>query len=420
MEGEVFIIDHTVRSAQGTAMPNPEDDDILSLVDADGASCQPNRYLYTNYNHRILLTSSPRGRDDRKWLTQRARDQHAVFVMEPWLREEIVVALFVYSAWLVRLLTMYRLFLESTDITLKRFREASHICGNIPRQCFEAAVSPAALRDATSEIKLAIKQTGKLSDAVINVNDGGTIHRAFQIRPSEDRFWASCLVEPVSDWALLEMMAELGRRNANGAYEFYCAIQGSPNSSALGGIMFENKLHPFLQAMATPRTFTIQSLDDRSNTLDITFSSNTQHLTFGADQRFSGQLASSVGSNKSCYLKPLSRVFPSFDSFLYQSDMSQSSFSPLIALQVTTAATHDISITGLEKIQKSLKPKIADLKNLRPTKARKMIILFVVPDTMGAAFVTQKITGAKKMGHWDKKTAQYVLMLSEKEVFRAT
>jgi hypothetical protein len=38
-----------------------------------------------------------------------------------------------------------------------------------------------------------------------------------------------------------------------------------------------------------------------------------------------------------------------------------------------------------------------------------MIILFVVPDTMEAAFVTQKITGAKKMGHWDKKTAQYVL-----------
>jgi hypothetical protein len=312
------------------------------------------------------------------------------------------------------------LFLQSTDITLKRFQDISHICGNVPRRCFQAAVSPAKLRNAAKSIQIAIKQTDKLSDAVINVNRGGMIHRAFQIRPSEDRFWDSCLIEPVSNWALLEMMAELGRRSTNGAYEFYCAIQGSPNSSALGGIIFENKLHPFLQAMATPRTFTIESLDDRSNTLDITFSSNTQHLTFGADQRFSGQLASSVGSNKSCYLKPLSRVFPSFDSFLYQSDMSQSSFSPLIALQVTTAATHDISITGLEKIQKLLKLKIADLKNLRPTKTRKMIILFVVPDTMGAAFETQKITGGKKMGHWDKKTAQYVLMLSEKEVFRAT
>ncbi|KAF8227335.1 hypothetical protein L208DRAFT_1405550 [Tricholoma matsutake] len=169
--------------------------------------------------------------------------------------------------------------------------------------------------------------------------------------------------------------------------------------------------------MTTPWTFAIQSLDDPSNTLDIKFSSNTQHPTFGADQHFSGQLASSVGSNKSCYLKPLSRIFPSFDSFLYQPDISQSSFLPLIALQVATATTHDISIMGLEKVQKSLKPKITDLKNLRPTKARKMIILFVVPDTMGVAFVKQKIMGAKKMGHWDKKTAQYILMLSEKEVF---
>ena len=36
--------------------------------------------------------------------------------------------------------TIYRLFLASIDITLKRFQEASRICGYIPRQCFEAAV----------------------------------------------------------------------------------------------------------------------------------------------------------------------------------------------------------------------------------------------------------------------------------------
>ncbi|KAF8237889.1 hypothetical protein L208DRAFT_1388530 [Tricholoma matsutake] len=175
--------------------------------------------------------------------------------------------------------------------------------------------------------------------------------------------------------------------------------------------MFENKLHLFLQVITTPQTFAIHSLDDHSNTLDIKFSSNTQHLTFGADQHFSGQLASSVGSNKSCYRKPLSCVFPSFDSFLYQPDISQSGFSPLIALQVTTAATHDISIMGLEKVQKSLKPKIADLKNLRPTKARKMIILLVVPDTIGAAFVTQKIMNAKKMGHWIRRLLMIVTIV---------
>jgi hypothetical protein len=50
-----------------------------------------------------------------------------------------------------------------------------------------------------------------------------------------------------------------------------------------------------------------------------------------------------------------------------------------------------------------------------------MIILFIVPDTiMGAAFVKQKIKDAAKVGHWYEKTAQYVLMLLEKEVFQAT
>jgi len=282
------------------------------------------------------------------------------------------------------------------------------------------AVSPAKLCNATRVIKAAIKQTTKLSDAVINVNRGDKIHRAFQIRPSEDRFWDSCLVEPVSDWAFLEMMAELRRRSVDAAYKFYSAIQGSPNSSALGRRMLETYLHQFLRTMQTPRTFTIESLDNRSATLKIHFTSNTNHLTFGAMKCFSGHLTSSVENNTSCYLQPLSPIFPSFDSFLYLPEISQSGFSPLIASQVTTIDDHAISIKGLEKVQRSLKLKVSELKDLRPTNARKMIILFVVPNTLGAAFVKQTINDAAKVGHWYEKTAQYVLMLSEKEVFQAT
>jgi hypothetical protein len=126
--------------------------------------------------------------------------------------------------------TVYRLFLASIDITLKRFQDTSRICGNIPRQCFEAAVSPATLHNATSVIKAAIGETEKLSEAVKNVNCGDTIHRAFQIRPSQIRFWDSCLVEPVSDWAFSEMMNELGKQSTDAAYKFYCAIKGSPLS----------------------------------------------------------------------------------------------------------------------------------------------------------------------------------------------
>ncbi len=309
------------------------------------------------------------------------------------------------------------MFLQSADITLKRLQEASRICGNIPRPCFEAAASPACLRYATNEIRDAIKNTEDLSNAVIKVNSGDKIHRAFQVRPSsEDRFWNTCPVEPVSDWALSEIMADLHRRTVDAAYRFYRVIR-VPSSSVLCERMLETYLHPFLQ---TPQTFTIESLDNRSTTLEIHLTSNIN--TFRDMKYFSSHLASSVKSNKSCYLQPLSPVFPSFNSFLYQAGISQSGFSPVIALQVTTAAKHAINIKGLENVQNLLKSQVPELKTLRPIKARKMIILFVVPDTLGATFAKQEITGKdpEELKHWYDKTAQYVLTLSERRVFQAT
>ena len=108
-----------------------------------------------------------------------------------------------------------------------------------------------------------------------------------------------------------------------------------------------------------------------------------------------------------------------FDSFLYHHEMSQPGYQPLIGFQVTSATTHAISVKGLAATQTSLKPKVPELKALGPTKAAKWIILFVVPDDMAASFVSQQFKDAKKYAHWQQKTAQYVLGLSEKEVFRS-
>ena len=46
-----------------------------------------------------------------------------------------------------------------------------------------------------------------------------------------------------------------------------------------------------------------------------------------------------------------------------------------------------------------------------------MIILFVIPPALGTTFGAQKITGKEKVDHWDDKTAQYVVTLSEEELF---
>ena len=163
------------------------------------------------------------------------------------------------------------MFLESQDITLKRLQEASRICGNIPRECFTAAESPDTLQYAKETIQGAIKETDDWCAAINKTRVGGEtiIHRIFQLRPSrEHRRWNDCFVEPVSDLVLTEIMDALDERRTDAAYELYCAFKGCSDGNTLAGKLFEHRLHPYLKK-SSHRTFTIQSLDNPSATLDI-------------------------------------------------------------------------------------------------------------------------------------------------------
>src|SRR5882762_5029026 len=118
------------------------------------------------------------------------------------------------------------------------------------------------------------------------------VHMRYSPPPGAD-VGLTVSIRPVSDWAFSQMVAKLDRQGADAAYHFYRAIQGSRNSAELVGRMFETKVHVFFQSITTPRTFTAFSLDDRSTTFDIEFSSSTTHYTSGAKQYFTGELASS-------------------------------------------------------------------------------------------------------------------------------
>ena len=98
VSGDVFIIGDTVLPALVARRVLDDADDVLALVDADDKVYHPNEYLFLHDEHRILLTSSPKKREDRRWLIQRVKDKRAMFIMEPWSREELVVASFVHSA----------------------------------------------------------------------------------------------------------------------------------------------------------------------------------------------------------------------------------------------------------------------------------------------------------------------------------
>ena len=292
------------------------------------------------------------------------------------------------------------------------------MCGYIPRECFRAARSPKTLSIAEVETRNAIKGTKDLADAVVGVHGAKEIHPAFQIVPNTNRYWESMLAEPVSDWAFSHIMAELDKRGTNATYSFYRMIR-RVDGVGLSGKMFERKVHKFFQSITQPKSFTIWSLDNRSTTFNITFSSETTHDTFSALHGLAGQLVSSAKSSTSCYLVPQSPVFATFDSFLYQHNVSQHDCSSLIGLQITTASKHPISIKGLADVEKCLNRQVPQLKALRPTKATKLIILFVVPESAAGSFVRQGLEGAKKVGDWPMKTTQYILGLPEEEVLKS-
>ena len=90
MEGDVFLITDTVSPQTGSV--TAPGDDVLTLVDAGGEFCRPNKYVFHTPNLRILLTSPPRSRADRRWLVQHVQDEGAAYVVSPWLRDEWVVA----------------------------------------------------------------------------------------------------------------------------------------------------------------------------------------------------------------------------------------------------------------------------------------------------------------------------------------
>lgn len=138
---------------------------------------------------------------------------------------------------------IYRLFLAGIDLPLKRLQAAISVCGNNPRQCLDAAVSLAALSDASQSIIAAINRCKDLHKAISQAHTGQPIHEAFEIYPAlPSRQLDSCLMQPISEWALLHMIAELDRQGADAAYNLYQALGGTPAGALLGERLLKSKI----------------------------------------------------------------------------------------------------------------------------------------------------------------------------------
>ena len=409
MYGEVFLINDGVQN--DIARVEIPGNDVLVLVNVDREVCVSYWHLFEG-NFQVLLISSPKTRQDQKWLTQSVGSGNAVFLMKPWSQKfSLSWCSFISSSINLPSPTFYRLFISPIDITLKRLRDVTCICGYNPWECCIAAGSPQALEDTSLKIVNAIKATTDLPDAMHKVATNQPIHPAFEIWPL-----APCLITdieyPVSCNFRLVFLSDCHWADADAAYDFTEACMGPVIVPHLvercSKLKFRSCSSPSLSLGAllyVLSTIHWQLLISNALLLSHTTLLELSHLT------------SSVMNGESFYLKPLSSVFPTFDSSPYQHEISQSGCQPFIVVQMITTAAHPISIKGLTRIKACLKPKFSELNNFQPTTATnlKSVILFMIPDPMMASFVKQNIKDVKK---WALKTTQYILGLLVQEVMR--
>ena len=295
---------------------------------------------------------------------------------------------------------------------------AAKICGNVPRQCFQAARSDALREEAAAAILKGISEIEDIGTIMEGVRGYRLLpHHVFEIYPRHDtRNFSLCQFRLVSEWALDQLLAEQDEREENGAYKFYQSIQSTTEAAGLRGQIWERRVHKYFRRIE-PTTFQITSLDDRSTTFDIKMSGE-MFKDFGSIQQFQGHLATCVRAGQSGYLKPLSRSFATLVSLFYAHDFAEQGYQPLMGCQMTEAYTHSLSITGYETVQKSLKPSVPELASLRPSTSMKWITIFVVPEPMGQTFTKQSYKGTECKGQasrktWDSRIAQFVLELNK-------
>ncbi|TFK59954.1 hypothetical protein BDN72DRAFT_905390 [Pluteus cervinus] len=386
--------------------------DIFALVDGDGPNSVP-QHVLLNKSIKIVLVSSPKTRDAWGWHIQNVmQDIEQTVTMEGWTWKDLAIA---------------ALFMAGYDISLYRLQLSVAVCGLVPRTCVAGAISAQALQhqmdSLTSSLKAISHNIPRLALAIqigIHAPEQTFPHHVLHLHADDARpQLTSAIVRPVSQWALNAIDAELATSREGAALELYEQVQGA---SSWCGNMWKRRVHAFFRSLPSERTFEIQSLDDRSHTLKITFPPAGFSLAFGPTQSFTGHLATCMQDPKhSAYLTPISPVFATFDSFLYQRDFKVPGFRPLVRLQMTDAETHPVGITGLQEVQALLKPDTA-LEDLCPLVPHKWIFVFVVPEHMAASFPKQTYKEPSKkqkdpVGTWDKKVSQYVLGLGS-EVWR--
>jgi len=262
------------------------------------------------------------------------------------------------------------------------------------------------------QILEAIKSSEGIKDAINAAVEGLVVqHCAFVVSPShEDRSLVSCLVEPISKYAMDAIIMTLDEHSADAAFNLYNSIQGFPLADTFRRKIWERKVHGYFRQTASLE-LKIRSLDDMSTCI-LKLPKDVKHFDFRPPKALADEIAQCVlAAGKSDHLQLTLDNFSSLDSIIYQPT------GALVNIQITDALIHPIQATGLSALQELLVPKDVSLSPIRPSTVEKpWILLFVVPRPLEESFIKQDIAGAAS---WSQPIEQYVLGLDLHQVFCA-
>ena len=287
------------------------------------------------------------------------------------------------------------------DVTYARLNAARKYLGNNPRRGFFASISSFPLEKQVASITEQISTVAASTDIGALIDDirrGGTSSHLFQIYSSHDhRMFENCPIKHVSDWSFNRLLEKYEERQTDAALELFNLFRYR-NGLQIATFVWERQ---FFRSLRSPRSFILRSLDDPSEsiTCEWEYPRGTEYRTFESGPPFPTRLQVLIEDKTSGHLKPLSTMFPTSDSLVYQP-------SRLDFFQITLGSFEpNGSIAGFERVQRWLELK-GPTSHLCPSETRPWLFISIVPEGKAASLKQQSFGKI-----WNSKVKQYVLGL---------
>ncbi|TDL17102.1 hypothetical protein BD410DRAFT_794677 [Rickenella mellea] len=402
-DGRLFFISEEVTLVDARTL-HKAGDNVVALVDADLSTARPQPVLLTSTDIQTIVTSSPKSKEDQKWLDQVGGGRRGmIYAMDLWSYQEFMVAGAFFFPW---------------DIDPNhRLKLAIMQFGLTPRQTWHASISKTTLKAAEAEVRRAVAAmvpTNSLEILLEGATNGDSSlmvsHTIFQIAPKDnDRLFHEVYVQAKSKWIFDVVLKLYEKRQSDAARQFYELTKHSTTTASLAGIIWEREVHRYFRSIKTREKLHLVSLQDGKR-YHWQYPGGAMMVKF----RIPGLtevLQTAVEKQEARYCQPLALNFEAVDALVYQP-------GKLSCIQITDATTHPIKVNGLQSIQRCLPPTNAALASLRPLhngNKKSWPFIFVVPKDSKFSRVPQKLIGGTDI--WHRKVHQFLLLLPDTKVW---